>query len=130
MKMSMVWIGVALALLTSSPAAAGTLGAGGPLGDVDLVNETVEVGRHTLKVTSHSVMRDSHGQRISLADLDRLKGEAGVRMLDARGGYILQELQMLGAQEDDPEIDSPLAKKSTTGSANSKGRWPAKGKAR
>ncbi len=99
-KLLLVGWTVLLLIGFSSSSQAGSYGTTGALGVVDLVNNTVQVGKIVIAVSSSSVIRDSAGFRIGLADLEDMDGEVSASLYRVGGSYMLKELQFVDEDEE------------------------------
>ncbi len=94
------WIVVLMIGLTAA-SQAGNYGTSGEIGEVDLVNSTVQVGELTISVSASSVMLDRSGFRLSLSELGDREGFVSVTLYKVGGDYLLKTLQFYDADEDD-----------------------------
>ena len=79
---------------------AGTFGASGEIEAVDLGNNTIQLGKYTLSVSSSSVMLGRFGRRLRLDELEAEEGPVNVTMYVVGGKYLLRTLNFYDPDEE------------------------------
>jgi hypothetical protein len=82
-------------------AAANTFGGAGYIDDIDAASRTIWVGKHTLIVTSSSILLDERGNTLTFEELDSIDGSVSFTMKKQGQSWNLIRLVVEEPEEDE-----------------------------